>query len=98
MSQLDSKVIAASAEPFEIRPLSEADIAELEKILGPRANRKHLVYCEHGFVKLVESAWNKAFIDELCAFPAGAHDDQVDAASAAFRALMRFSTVSAVAA
>jgi hypothetical protein len=24
--------------------LSEADIAELEKILGPRANRKHLVY------------------------------------------------------
>ncbi len=43
--------------------------------------------CEHGFVKLVEGAWNKAFIDELCAFPNGAHDDQVDAASAAFRAL-----------
>ena len=45
--------------------------------------------CEHGMVKLVEGQWNQAFIDELCAFPNGAHDDQVDAASAAFRALMR---------
>ena len=45
--------------------------------------------CEHGFVKLVESDWNKDFVDELCAFPKGAHDDQVDAASAAFRAIMR---------
>jgi predicted phage terminase large subunit-like protein len=45
--------------------------------------------CEHGFVKLVESDWNKDFVEELCAFPKGAHDDQVDAASAAFRALMR---------
>jgi hypothetical protein len=26
--------------------------------------------------------------DELCAFPNGAHNDQVDAASAAFRALI----------
>jgi predicted phage terminase large subunit-like protein len=33
--------------------------------------------------------WNRAFIDELCAFPNGAHDDQVDAASAAFRSLLR---------
>ena len=24
---------------------------------------------EHGFVKLVEGAWNRTFIDELCAFP-----------------------------
>lgn len=44
--------------------------------------------CEHGWVKLVEAPWNAAFVDELCAFPNGAHDDQVDAASAAFRALM----------
>ena len=45
--------------------------------------------CEHGFVKLVEAPWNRSFVDELCAFPNGAHDDQVDAASAAFRALVR---------
>jgi predicted phage terminase large subunit-like protein len=54
--------------------------------------------CEHGLVKLVEGAWNRAFIDELCAFPNGAHDDQVDAASAAFRALLRRVTWHAVAA
>jgi predicted phage terminase large subunit-like protein len=45
--------------------------------------------CEHGFVKLVSGQWNKGFIEELCAFPNGAHDDQVDAAAAAFRALVR---------
>ena len=45
--------------------------------------------CEHGLVKLVEGEWNKAFVDELCAFPRAAHDDQVDAASAAFRQLTR---------
>lgn len=44
---------------------------------------------EHGFVRLVAGDWNGPFVDELCAFPNGAHDDQVDAASAAFRALTR---------
>ncbi len=53
--------------------------------------------CEHGFVKLLEGAWNKAFIEELCAFPNGDHDDQVDAASAAFRTLMRRRSIMAVA-
>jgi predicted phage terminase large subunit-like protein len=55
---------------------------------GYRANPL-AAQCEHGFVKLVQGAWNQAFIDELCAFPNGAHDDQVDAAAAAFRALVR---------
>ena len=45
--------------------------------------------CEHRFVKLVAGDWHQAFVDELCAFPNGAHDDQVDVASAAFRALLR---------
>jgi predicted phage terminase large subunit-like protein len=45
--------------------------------------------CEHGFVKLIAGSWNAAFVEELCAFPNGAHDDQVDAAAAAFRALIR---------
>jgi predicted phage terminase large subunit-like protein len=46
--------------------------------------------CEHGFVRMVEAQWNGGFVEELCAFPNGAHDDQVDAASAAFRALSRY--------
>jgi predicted phage terminase large subunit-like protein len=38
---------------------------------------------EEGRVKLVRAAWNDEFIDEACAFPGGAHDDQIDAVSMA---------------
>jgi predicted phage terminase large subunit-like protein len=34
---------------------------------------------EAGNVKLLRGAWVDAFLDEICTFPAGAHDDQVDA-------------------
>lgn len=34
---------------------------------------------EAGNVKLVRGLWNTAFLDEVCIFPAGTHDDQVDA-------------------
>lgn len=34
---------------------------------------------EAGNVKLVRGLWNTAFLDELCVFPAGTNDDQVDA-------------------
>lgn len=34
-------------------------------------------------VKLVKGAWNAEFLDEIGIFPAGAHDDQVDALSGA---------------
>jgi len=54
--------------------------------------------CEHGFVKLVEAKWNEMFIDELATFPNGNHDDQVDAVCAAFRALSRRVTYTALAA
>jgi predicted phage terminase large subunit-like protein len=32
--------------------------------------------------------WNEDFIKELCAFPTGAHDDQVDAASCAYNCVL----------
>jgi predicted phage terminase large subunit-like protein len=34
---------------------------------------------EAGNVKLVRGDWNKAFLDEVCSFPNGQFDDQVDA-------------------
>ncbi|MFQ5434615.1 MAG: phage terminase large subunit [Anaerolineae bacterium] len=40
--------------------------------------------CEAGNVDLVRSRWNNAYIDQLCMFPNGAHDDMVDASSGAF--------------
>lgn len=39
---------------------------------------------EAGDVALVRGAWNEEFIEEHCAFPDVAHDDQVDAAAGAF--------------
>lgn len=36
---------------------------------------------EQGKVALVRGNWNQGFLDELCAFPEGRHDDQVDAFS-----------------
>lgn len=33
---------------------------------------------EAGNIKLLRGPWNEAFLDEICAFPSAAHDDQVD--------------------
>lgn len=41
----------------------------------------------NGLVRLVRGRWNREFISELCTFPSGAHDDQVDAFSAAYNKL-----------
>ncbi len=46
---------------------------------GPVASQ-----CNVGNLYLVQGAWNRAFLDELGAFPSGTHDDQVDALSEAF--------------
>jgi len=45
--------------------------------------------CEAGNVRLHKGDWNAAFRNELTAFPHGANDDQVDAASGAFSKLTR---------
>jgi predicted phage terminase large subunit-like protein len=46
---------------------------------------------ESGFqgklVILLEGNWNDEFVEELCAFPRGGYDDQVDAASSAYSKL-----------
>jgi predicted phage terminase large subunit-like protein len=40
-----------------------------------------------GNVRLLRAPWNRAYLDELCSFPTGTHDDQVDASSGAFNKL-----------
>lgn len=49
--------------------------------LGEKENRADpaRAQAEVGNVKLLRGAWNEAFLDELCVFPASANDDQVDA-------------------
>ncbi len=46
-----------------------------------------MAQAEAGNVKLVKGAWCAEWLDEICAFPMGAHDDQVDSVSGAFAAL-----------
>lgn len=43
--------------------------------------------CERGDVMLVRGAWVEEFLDELCAFPIVAHDDQVDAFTGVYNQL-----------
>lgn len=40
-----------------------------------------------GNVKILDAPWFDVYLDELCAFPTGSHDDQVDASSGAFNKL-----------
>ena len=44
---------------------------------------------EAGNLKLRRAAWNAPFLAEIALFPNGAHDDQVDALSGAFAALVK---------
>ncbi len=44
--------------------------------------------CENGSVKLISGNWNSAFLDVVCVFPNGAHDDDVDALSGAFNKMV----------
>jgi predicted phage terminase large subunit-like protein len=71
---------------------------ERESGMGNKAQRAAplLAQLEHRTVVICESpppdGWNEAFIEEFCAFRpdmAHAHDDQVDATCAAFRACVR---------
>ena len=43
--------------------------------------------CEAGNVRVVRGEWNAPYLDVLCSFPVGKHDDDVDATSCAFNAL-----------
>lgn len=56
---------------------------------GPKVTRAQplAAACEAGNVKIVRGRWNREFLDELCSFPLGDHDDMVDAAAGAFEDL-----------
>lgn len=57
--------------------------------VGDKVQRANpwLARAEQGKVRLLRAAWNDAWLDEVCAFPAAEHDDMVDATSGAFAAL-----------
>lgn len=60
-----------------------------DKVTGSKEVRADplAAQAEAGNVCLVRGPWNGAYLDELCAFPNGTHDDAVDASSGAFAQL-----------
>lgn len=60
-----------------------------ERVTGDKASRAAALAAqmEAGAVDIVSAGWTRTLEDEMLSFPAGAHDDQVDACSGAFRAL-----------
>jgi len=60
-----------------------------ERVTGDKATRAEPFAAQCGAlnVRLVAGAWNAAYVTELCAFPYGSFDDQVDASSGAFNKL-----------
>lgn len=63
----------------------------VERVTGTKEVRAmpFAAACEAGLVDVERGAWNREFIDELCQFPTGRNDDQVDAASDAFNYVSR---------
>lgn len=67
---------------------------KVEPVSGDKATRARpaSAQAEAGNVKLVRGDWNDAFLDEVCIFPNGQHDDQVDAFADALNELALGST------
>lgn len=63
--------------------------ASFERVTGDKLTRAMplAAQCEAGNVSLLAGAWNAAYLDELCMFPNGRYDDQVDGSSGAFAKL-----------
>jgi predicted phage terminase large subunit-like protein len=54
----------------------------------PTRARSFRSQCAAGNVYLLRATWNEPYIQELCAFPTAAHDDQVDGSSTAYNHLV----------
>lgn len=79
-----------SKEPTEdlVRQLAGFPVYA-DKVSKDKASRAEpfQAQAQAGNVKILDAPWNGAYLDELCAFPTGAHDDLVDASSGAFNQL-----------
>ena len=64
----------------KIKLLAGYDI-KASPVTGDKATRARpaSAQCEAGNIKIVRGEWNATFLDEVCSFPSGQFDDQVDA-------------------
>jgi predicted phage terminase large subunit-like protein len=65
-------------------------VVHAEAETGDKRTRAEPVAAQayHSNLLIKRANWNDDFVDELCLFPAAAHDDQVDALSGAFARLL----------
>ena len=90
--QQDPGTAGVDSAQMTNRRFAEAGLrAQFETVSGSKEVRAGpwASMCAAGVVRLVRGAWNADFIDEHVAFPSGAFDDQVDAASSAFAKLVQ---------
>jgi predicted phage terminase large subunit-like protein len=81
-----------SKEPTEdlVRQLAGFP-AFADKVMTDKVSRAEpfQAQAQAGNVKLLDAEWLGRYLDELCSFPTGAHDDLVDATSGAFNQLAK---------
>jgi predicted phage terminase large subunit-like protein len=79
-----------SKEPTEdlVRQLAGFPVYA-DKVMKDKVSRAEpfQAQAQAGNVRIVDGDWFGPYLDELCAFPTGAHDDLVDATSGAFNQL-----------
>ncbi len=71
-----------------VKALAGFDV-HTEPVTGSKEHRAEpfAAQSEAGNVKVLRADWNHAWLTELCQFPHGKHDDQVDATAGAFNRL-----------
>jgi predicted phage terminase large subunit-like protein len=71
-----------------VRQLAGFNVAA-DRVMRDKVSRAEPLQAQAqaGNVKVLDREWLGAYLDELCSFPTGTHDDMVDASSGAFNAL-----------
>lgn len=85
-------VIERAIEPAIARRMRERHTFAHRELLPSVGNKEERLVgfasrVEYGTVHVPNTKWGEALINELCAFPAGAHDDQADACGLIGRAM-----------
>ena len=73
---------------ISVRNLAGFDV-QARPVSGDKETRfrPFAAQAEAGNVYMVAGEWNAAYLDEICSFPFGKHDDQVDGTGGAFNEL-----------
>jgi predicted phage terminase large subunit-like protein len=86
--KMQASYLASKLAGYVVRVIKEDRITGSKQVRAtPFASQ-----AEAGNVRLVEGSWNEAFLNEAEVFPAGAHDDQIDAVAGAFNLLVERSS------